>query len=248
MKIVINPAYRHLEPFVRQLPRIFGKEGSLVYAGRNTIKVFEEKGISVNVKSFRLPCFLNGIVYGFFRPSKARRSYEYGLKLRAENILTPTPIAYIEQKRFGLLRGSYYLSAHLEYDGMLRELRTGTLSGREDLLRAFARFTAEIHQHQIFHKDFSPGNILYLRDGNDYRFYLVDINRMKFCPVGMEKGCKNLQRLWGSEEMLRFLAREYARCRHMDAADCENLTLRHHRHFWKKYSARHKGFLPYLDS
>lgn len=246
MKVVINPAYRKLEDFIRKIPDVFEKEGQVVYAERNTIKKFEEKDVSVSVKSFHVPFFFNQIVYGFFRPSKAKRSYEYGLKLLGKDIFTPEPIAYIEQKRFGLLQKSWYICAHLEYDGMMREFRTGTLEGREELLSAFARFTAFMHEQGVFHKDFSPGNILYVKDKGDYRFYLVDINRMIFRPVGMEKGCENLKRLWGSDEMIAFIAKEYANARQFDVTSCEELTFQYHRKFWERYGRKHKGFLPYL--
>ncbi|MDR1121744.1 MAG: lipopolysaccharide kinase InaA family protein [Dysgonamonadaceae bacterium] len=246
MKIVINPAYRYLEDFIRKIPDTFEQGGQVIYAERNTIKRFEEKGVSISVKSFHVPFFLNQIVYGFFRLSKARRSYEYGLKLLEKEIPTPEPIAYIEQKRFGLLQKSCYICAHLEYDGMMREFRTGALTGRENLLRSFARFAAFMHEQGVYHRDFSPGNILYVKNGDDYRFYLVDINRMEFLPVDMKKGCKNLKRLWGNDEMIAFIAKAYADARLFDAPACEKLTFEYHRRFWKKYGRKHNGFLPYI--
>jgi hypothetical protein len=247
VKIVINPAYKHLEAFIRRLPALFEKEGEVVYADRNTIKTFEAEGFSISVKSFHVPSFFNRIIYGFFRPSKAARSYQCGLKLLEKGISTPEPIACIEQKRCGLLHNSYYVCAHLRYDGMMREFRAGALSGREELLRSFARFTASLHRRRVFHKDFSPGNILYVKDAGNYRFYLVDINRMSFRPVGMKKGCENFKRLWGNAEMIAFIAREYAEAMQWDAAACEALILKYRRKFWKRYSAKHQGFLPYLD-
>jgi hypothetical protein len=246
MNIVINPKYRHLEDFIRKIPNSFERGGKVIYAERNTIKRFEEKGVSVSIKSFHVPFFLNQIVYGFFRPSKARRSYEYGLKLLEKGVLTPEPIAYLEQKRFGLLQKSYYICAHLEYDGMMREFRTGALAGRENLLRSFARFAAFMHKQEVYHKDFSPGNILYVKNNDDYLFYLVDINRMKFQSIDMKKGCKNFKRLWGNEKMIVFIAKTYADARLLDVLACEKLTLGYHRKFWKKYGRKHKGFLPYI--
>jgi hypothetical protein len=248
MKIVFNPAYRFMKTFVRNIHSCFENTGRIIYAERNTLKGFEEQGFDVCVKSFHRPFCLNRIIYGLFRPSKARRSFEYGMTLMERGISTPDPIAYVERKTYGMLQHSYYLSSCLKYDGMMREFRTGTLAGREDLLRDFARFVACMHEQQVFHKDFSPGNILYVKEARTYCFYLVDINRMAFRPVGMKKGCKNFKRMWGNEAMIRFVAREYALARHFDADRCEALTLKYHRRFWKRYSARHNGFLPYLET
>lgn len=246
MKIVVNPEYQHLKGFIERVPAIFEQEGEVIYAERNTLKTFEAEGLSVCIKSFHRPFIINRLVYGFLRPSKAERSYSYGLELLKRGISTPAPIAYIEDKRAGLLFDSYYISINQTTTGMMRELRQGPLAGREQLLKSFARFAAHIHTQGVLHKDFSPGNILYLQEGSDYHFYLVDINRMKFQSVDLEQGCENLKRLWGSDEMIRFIAREYAVARGFDPDKCETLSLQYHTAFWKKYARRHNGFRPYL--
>lgn len=45
-------------------------------------------------------------------------------------------------------------------------------------MTAFAEFTARLHEAGILHLDYSPGNILYDKIGEEYHFSLVDINRM----------------------------------------------------------------------
>lgn len=247
MKAIINPAYIQLKEFVSRLPDIFDEQGVVIYGERNILKVFEAEGLSVCVKSFHRPYFFNRIAYGFFRPSKAKRSYEHALALLHKGIDTPAPIAYIEDKRGGMLYNSYYICINHSFDGMMRELREGALQGREQLLSEFARFAAAVHNRDILHKDFSPSNILYEKPAGEYVFYLVDINRMIFREVDMEAGCENLKRLWGSNEMIRFIAREYAAARSFDPDECERLTLHYHTKFWKKYTKRHQGFLPYIE-
>ena len=63
MRLEINPEYNYLENFVLSLPNRFEKDG------RNKIKVFEESGLSLNVKSYKIPIFFNRIAYTFFRKS-----------------------------------------------------------------------------------------------------------------------------------------------------------------------------------
>ncbi|MDR2622278.1 MAG: hypothetical protein LBC48_06810, partial [Dysgonamonadaceae bacterium] len=210
MKIVINPAYDYLSPFVESIPDIYDKEGETIYNERNQIKVFDVGNERIVVKSFKIPILFNKIAYTCFRPSKAERSYKHALKLIEKQINTPQPVAYIEKKKNGLLANSYYISIYKEYPGILRELRYHTLEEKKDLVSAFIRFTVDIHEKEVFPVDYSPGNILYEKTGDEYHFCLIDINRMHFKPVDMKTGAYGLRRLWGSGETIAFMAGEYA--------------------------------------
>lgn len=242
MNIVVNPSFNYLASFVKSIPDFFDKEGEIIYNERNQIKVFDTGNEKIVVKSFKVPFFFNRIIYTCFRPSKAKRSYEYALKLIERQINTPQPVAYVENRKNGLLAGSYYVSIYKEYPGTLRELRDHTLEEKRDLASAFARFTAEIHENAILPMDYSPGNILYEKTGDEYRFCLIDLNRMRFMPVDLKTGAYGLRRLWGNEETIAFIAREYARLRKFDEKKCEELALHYHRLFWNKYLRKHRGF------
>ncbi len=241
---VINPVFSSLSGFIKELPERFLLSGNAIYEDRNTIKTFEVNGLKMAVKSFKIPFFLNKIVYTFFRQSKAKRSYEYALRLQEKGVDTPVPVAYIENKQYGLLRDSYYACELVEYDGMMRVLRTCRLEECRDLIVQFARFTAQTHEKEVLHLDYSPGNILFTCSGGVYTFYLVDINRMRFGKVSPEEGCKNLRKLWGSKRMIEEIAREYARARGFDEKSCVELTLKYHDCFWKKFTGKH-GRRPY---
>lgn len=247
IKLIINEKYRNLEDFVRDLPNQFSQSGEVIYSARNTIKNFEVKGVKVSVKAFKKPFFINQIIYSFFRKSKARRSFIYASLLKERAFGTPDPVAYMEVRRFGLLKQAFYISTFEEFDGMLRELAEGTLNDHRELIEQFANFTAQLHENEILHLDYSPGNILYKKADNKYTFYLVDLNRMRFHKsVGLKKGCFNLRRLWGNEEMLTLIAKEYAKTRRMDEAKCIERTLHYYKKFWDRYKKKHPGVpLPY---
>ncbi|MDR1562376.1 MAG: hypothetical protein LBS54_04735 [Dysgonamonadaceae bacterium] len=245
LKIVINPEYSHLKTFVEALPSFFEDEGEIVYKERNEIKTFDVGEEKVIVKSFKIPHFFNGIIYSCLRPSKAERSYKYALRLIERKVNTSIPVAYIEDHQAGMLTSSFYVAIYQKYPGILRELRYTPLEGQEDLVTAFARFTAEIHNKEVLPLDYSPGNILYKKTGNDYTFCLIDINRMRFVPVDMELGAYGFRRLWGNEETISYMSREYARVRNFDKDKFERLVHKYHRIFWDKYSRHHGGFQPY---
>lgn len=192
----------------------FKDEGKLFGDGdRNVIKLFEINNAVVNVKSFKIPNLINQIAYRFFRKSKAQRSFEYAQHLEKLNIGTPKPIAYFEESTLLLFKSSYYVSEHLDCDLTYRELtRDLNFPHHEEILRAFTRFTYQLHEHNVLFLDHSPGNTLIKLNDGDYQFYLVDLNRMNFKSLSLEERIKNFARLTIHKEMVEVMSDEYAKC------------------------------------
>lgn len=238
MKIVLNDKYAHLRTFIESLPDIFDKEGESIFLARNEIRLYDEGGFTLNVKSYKVPILINRIAYTFFRPSKASRAYEHALTLLSKGFQTPDPVAYIETKKSGLLHRSFFISLHTPMDGHMRLFNDEDASnaGKEDLIKAFAEFTARLHEADVLHCDYSPGNILREKvdEMGNYNFSLVDINRMQFRPVSVEMGCKNFRRMRGNDEFFRLCATYYAKGRGADVEQCVEAFLRY------KYEDRKK--------
>ncbi|PZW40542.1 lipopolysaccharide kinase (Kdo/WaaP) family protein [Mesonia algae] len=192
----------------------FKDEGKLFGDGdRNVIKLFEINNAVVNVKSFKIPNLINQIAYRFFRKSKAQRSFEYAQHLEKLNIGTPKPIAYFEESTLLFFKSSYYVSEHLDCDLTYRELtRDLNFPHHEEILRAFTRFTYQLHEHNVLFLDHSPGNTLIKLNDGDYQFYLVDLNRMNFKSLSLEERIKNFARLTIHKEMVKVMSDEYAKC------------------------------------
>ena len=238
MKMTINPAYHQLTAFVESIPQRFHTEGETIYKSRNEIKVFDVNGLKINVKQYKAPFFFNRIVYTFFRPSKAYRAYTYAFRMLALGFETPTPIALMLLKKAGLIHRSYFISIQAPFSRNMYEFGKGRLDGRTSIIRHLALYTAKLHDAGIYHKDFSPGNILFQQTGDDVQFSLVDINRMQFGQVSIQKGCANFARLWGCGEMFRLLAKEYAIARHADIDECTRWVFYYRKRFWKKFSRK----------
>jgi serine/threonine protein kinase len=232
MKIIINPQYKEaFGDFVRSLPQQFDQSGEEIYRVRNIIKIFEENGIRLCVKSYKKPIFINRLVYSFFRPSKASRAYENALQVLARGFETAEPIAYIEETEGGLLGKSYFVSLVCPYPTDLRHFGHQQFYSDEnrEILRLVGKLNAKLHKKEILHLDFSPGNILYQNIDGEYHFSLLDINRMVFRPVNMREGCQNFQRLRGTEEMFNIMAEAYAKERGFDVETCQKLTLEYNK-------------------
>ncbi len=228
MKIYINPDFEPYAAFIHTIPLIFNTEGETIFKERNELKVFELNGMEFVVKSFKIPHLINKVAYSTVRASKAERSYKYAMTLIDKEISTPTPVAYIEIKKFGLLFNSYYISKKSRFIREIREIcYLPDQPGIYEILDGFARFTADLHQKGIFHKDYSPGNILFGQTEDHYTFELLDLNRMKFGSVTMEMGCRSLHRLRFRKDLLAYFARQYARQRGFDPDHCEKLVLKY---------------------
>jgi glycosyltransferase involved in cell wall biosynthesis len=228
-RIYVNPRYRKLfGNFMRTLPALFDIKGTTIYQGRNRLKVFEEKGVQLVVKSYQLPNIINRMVYNSFRPSKARRSYRYAELLLRIGVETPEPIGFYSTGTWLFFGHSYFVSRQSECTHSYRDFETGTLPHQEEILRAIARTTARLHDNGLLHKDYSAGNILFEETEQGIRVEVIDLNRMRFGKVSMERGCKNFERLPGTHEMFSILADEYARQRGFDPARCLELIEQAH--------------------
>ncbi len=251
--IEINSAFKNDCDFFNHIILNYNNEGEpFGNQDRNSLKLFQFKDMTVNVKSFKVPNIINQIAYRFFRKSKAQRSFEYANKLTELSIGTPQPIAYYEFTTPFLFKKSYYISEHLYYDLTYRELTTDfSIPNHENILRAFTRFTFELHEKGIHFLDHSPGNTLIQLNHRDYKFYLVDLNRMHFGKLDFETRIKNFSRLTIHKSMVEVMSDEYAKCSGYDYEEVFNLMwqeteafqerfyrkirLKKKLKFWKKY-------------
>ncbi len=206
-KYQINEKYQLFKEFTLNIKSNFESNSNTIHKARNELKIISHSNISTVVKSFKIPNIINQIVYSYFRKSKAKKSYEYSMKILQ---FTPTPIAYIEFYKLGFLRESYFISEEFKYDFTIREsLLDKEFPNKDEIFRAFARFTLKLHNNDIFHNDYSPGNILIKKSIDGYIFKIVDINRMMFYKLSQDDRAKNFSKLWASDEILTIMANEY---------------------------------------
>jgi len=243
-QITLNPPFEVCRHFCETIDTVFAATTHSIHKARNEIKKISCKEQTIMVKSFKVPHLLNRIIYTYFRDSKAQKSYDNALYLRSLEINTPEPIAIIKELT-PTLHKSFFLSVAFEYDFTIREpLLDIEFEDREAIFKAFALFTADLHNKGVLHLDYSPGNILVQRIEDAYVFSIVDINRMQFKTLTQEERFKNFSRLWADEDVLITIATEYALETGIDQELCQQQMIHYDnenkriKNFKKKFRKR----------
>ncbi len=217
MDFELNPEFISHSDLVFDIRNQFPVCGSTIAKSRNHIKVIEHNGIRFCVKSFQRLPFFRRLIYSLVRPTKAKRSYRYALRLLSMDIGTPCPVAYIDHySTWGLLTDSYYISLYLDYDYTLADVFTQSLQSNSFALQAFAQFAWRgLHAKGVYHNDLTVNNVLIKQRGaEELSFFLIDLNRISFCTfISLGKGLKNFERLEASSPQLTLLGYEYATLR-----------------------------------
>lgn len=231
-KTIIDPAYDFLKEYIEDLPHRFASLDKVLHAQRNLIKEDTVQGTRLIIKSFRRIYLTNRIRYTYFYASKAQRAFDNGKLLLEKDFLTPCPIAYIETSRHGLIDQMFFVSEYTDFQP-LNTVNKTLDSATLQLLKSLAHHTFRLHQSNIYHVDYSTGNILFRERNGEYEFSLIDNNRMKLGVISFKKGIRNFSRLGLPAEHLALVGKEYARLWGVDeVAALERLfhhKMAHHR-------------------
>lgn len=154
-------------------------------------------------------------------------------------ISTPFPVAYLEETSAFGLKNSYYVSEHINYDYEFRALiHNPKLPEREEILKQFAEFTFKLHENNINFLDHSPGNTLVVKTKQGYKFYLIDLNRMRFETMTFDKRMHNFRRLWLSKTMIKVIAEKYSELYNTSYQETHDLMLKHSMAFQHKINRK----------
>lgn len=210
-----------LMQLIDTMPWSFDNGGVLLWNGRNKIKSFclstEGNSVEVVVKRFKHLSLIQKVVYAI-RKHKARKAYYNALELVRRGVRTPAPVAFIEQRNGLWLTDAYYISEATSLRSIESEVDRDDWNRK--LATAFGQFVATLHSNGVLHHDLNDTNVLYDTDSaGNYRFEVIDINRMKFYDCGNDipqKECiENLTRFTGRIDLFEYVIRAYAAARNI---------------------------------
>lgn len=225
----IAPGQERFTTFLLGLNSTFAQQGTTIYQARNELKEITVDHEVLVVKSFRVPGAVRRLIYSRLRQSKAQKSFNNAVRLQLLDLPTPNPVGFVEYRRLGQLYQSFYVSHAWPSAQTIRDpLTDQNYPNRREILEAFGRFAWKLHQGQVYHRDFSPGNILFSKSddtasGNQsgtgkWQFCLVDVNRMEFRPLSLDARMENFKMLWADDEDLNIIISAYATASGEDAS------------------------------
>lgn len=225
MKLQLHSDYQHLEAFVRSIPSHGYAEEEVCWNRRNVVERVKtpDGQQDVIVKRFKPVGFFKGLIYTFFRKSKARRAYENALYLLRNGIGTALPIAYIEERRMGVFRAGYFVSSYLPYATVIDMYmpERASDSERAEIQRGLVAFLVDLHSRGIVPQDFNMDNIFYHRDAEsgELKFSLIDINRM---ATGRHTGTRDAMKALSQVGVNVWWLRDFVTYYHdLTGADCD---------------------------
>ncbi|MBB1138484.1 lipopolysaccharide kinase InaA family protein [Myroides sp. WP-1] len=216
VKTLLHPLYHDQQEELTNLIENYDELTTYLFKGtRNSIKIATlSTGQRVAIKSFKIPNIFNQYVYKFFRKPKGLRSFEHAERLKKLGVANPQAVAYFEYSTTTRIRNTFYISVLVDAELTYRDLITQkNYPNREVILEEFVRFSYGLHEKGINFLDHSPGNTLIEQKENGaYKFYLVDLNRMKFDQVmSFTHRMKNLAHLTTNIQDIEKMAEHYAR-------------------------------------
>ena len=104
MKVVIAPAYHHLESFISAIPQGDYPCEKVFRDRRNLVELVRVGDLLLVVKKFKRPTLANCVIYTWFRKNKAQRAWENAYLFKKLNLETAEPVATIIRRKFGFFQ------------------------------------------------------------------------------------------------------------------------------------------------
>lgn len=190
--------------------RILHKDRNRITALSLDIPSFQPQDIVI--KEFRPRGLKKGKT--LFLPSSAIKAWKGAAALHQNNLNTPFPLAYLEERRRGIVTRSYIITEHIREGEEIRSFFQSSASDTlKPLLIRIAGFLKLCHSAGIYHRDLSDGNVLVKGMNTENPvLYLIDTNRIRLSRrIGRFKGVKGLIRLGIPQELQDFFLKEYSR-------------------------------------
>ena len=189
----VQAALREHRTLIREKPFALAK-----YSPEVVVSIIEVGPQKIGMKQF-LPSHRLDRWKERVRRSRGLKAWVGGNGLRARGVPSVKPLALVERKDWRGWHESWLLMEAFEGG---QELDRFLFSGFKDLqekrrfVLEFARWFSHLHQKGIFHKDMKTCNILVVKNGGSWNFFLLDLEDVRFDqPMTEKKFFKNLLQL-----------------------------------------------------
>ena len=223
MKVVIAPAYQHLESFISAIPQGDYPREKVFSDRRNHVELVRVGDLLLVVKKFKRPTLANCVIYTWFRKNKAQHAWENAYLFKKLNLETAEPVATIVRKKYGFFHTAWFISEYLPYPDLEEVYQAcETDEEKEALIDAFVAYTLHLHALGIIHRDYNRKNILVHKEVDGYHFAMIDINRLwlKRNP-DVRLSMRSLLMLKMNDEAKEMLLPKYAEKRGFSVEDCQ---------------------------
>ena len=171
------------------------KKGGRVLKAYAGCRVTAQAGMVL--KEYRPLAGWRGWRFGL-RPSRTRRAFLMGRRLADCGIPTPMPIAWALERRFGLRRADYCLTAELEQaEGLTAWLQrqVSDPAARASVMRAYGQLTAAFHRNGFFNRDLKHENVL-CAIADPRQLWVVDLDGVRWRGwVTRRRAARDLRRV-----------------------------------------------------
>ena len=218
------------------------KDQRKIKVGRLTVNIAGTRR-SIYVKRYNVSSLRYRLGSLFFQ-SGALRSLQGADVLAVAGIPTATPVASVEDRNYGMLRKSFFVSEEIAGAKTSDRYWIEKLQDREDreafqLRRAYlarlAGLFEALHARRIYHDDLKDANIMVVAGGNggSVDFFLLDLEGVRRCSrLSRRRRVKNLVQLYRTlgkhltrSQKLSFL-KNYLRASYANRALKRNLIVR----------------------
>lgn len=133
-----------------------------------------------------------------FRASRAKRVWRAANSCVLRGVNVALPVAYLERRRWRVLRESYLITAAAAGDELTEVLarHRGDWRSKRDMIRALALMLRKMHERGVAHRDLKAENIIGREEPpGDYKLAIVDFDGLRVGPVFHRSRIRNLRRL-----------------------------------------------------
>jgi tRNA A-37 threonylcarbamoyl transferase component Bud32 len=181
MRWEIEPEFSPTDDPVAPFPLGQRDEILRTLPGREVFRTVQPDGTAFIVKAFRPRRWFDHL-RDVILPSPARRERNRARIAQNLGIPAPRPVALAERKHLGRLRESLYVMESVEGELLSAWIaRSSSRSGdRRKAGVALAAFLRDLHHRGVVHEDLHPGNLMLQREGDAYRYFLLDLGAVRF--------------------------------------------------------------------